>query len=176
MTRSTGILLAVIVLTLIGTGVYFASATEPEPVAEETTALQTETETETDSLTETSAEEAAQDDLPPAEPVIDDTQTVSTDILPDTVVERVEYNLPRGHLGVLSVVVETDEAGLVQSLEYEHQDVEPESVPHHNQFDQAFEASDYVGQSLEDIEDVFISGASFTSAAFNTAIENLQNR
>ena len=170
MTRPTGILLAVIVLALLGGGVYLAtsSTSDTETPTDQTNSLESTLDTTTNAN--------PRDDLAPTEPVIADTETISTDIAPDTVTERVEYNLPRGHEGVLAVVAEVDPEGVVESLTYEHQNVEQESVSHHNQFDNSLNPDDYVGVPLDDIEDVFISGASLTSAAFNTAIENLQSR
>ena len=172
MTRTTTTLLVAIVLALIGAGIYVVTS----PDATDTDSSETAALESSEATTNTDADNDPQDYLEPGEPVIEDTQTVSTNIQPNTVVERVEYNLPRNHEGVLSVVVEVDESRVVESLEYEHQDVEEESISHHNQFDQSLNTEDYVGVPLDDIEDVFISGASLTSAAFNTAIENLQNR
>ena len=165
MTRTTGTLLAILLVVFAGGAIYYVARPDnSDSISSPETSLTTETTTEPEGS------------LAPTEPLIRDTETISTDILPRTVVERVEYNLPRAHTGTLSVNVEVDEQGVVASLTYEHQDVEPVSAPHHASFDAGFDEAEFVGVPLDDIDDVFIAGASLTSGAFNTALNNLQSR
>ena len=172
MTRTTGILIGVVLAVLLGVGVYSLSQNNSQPAATnepELTVNQNSSSEETEPIAD-----STNPTLEPAEPLIEDTNTISTEIAPRTVTERVEYNLPRAKQGTLTVTVTADEAGVIQDMSYEHQNVDPSSESHHAQFDRGINIESYVGTSLEDIEDVLISGASLTSGAFNTAVEGLQ--
>lgn len=89
--------------------------------------------------------------------------------------ETVTYSLPRGHEGTLQIDAEV-ENGVVSSLEIQHLNVTPASDEHHDAFDNANLEQTLIGQVLEDIEDVRISGATLTSQAFNEAVSALRSQ
>ena len=103
------------------------------------------------------------------------TEEDSSDTL-STQTSNVTYAIPRGGTGTIEVTVDADQSGTITDLSYKHKNVEPSSLEHHQNFDNADIPSQLIGQNIADVEDVFISGASLTSGGFNEALANIQSQ
>ena len=90
----------------------------------------------------------------------------------ETLEKSITYNVPKGRQSKINLIIATTN-GVIDSVEFDFPNADPESSEYHEIFENDFAKNKIIGSKIDDVEDVFVSGASLTSKAFNQAINQL---
>lgn len=167
-----------IVFSIIGIGtllmVLLLSADRDSGETMETSNQSITSETDLDN----SDEQILLDEIVPTEQNQGKTDTVNSDTTSPQIEyadgkysSQLDYQVPKGFIASIEVEVEIEE-GVVKSVNTSHTAPELDSEFYQQQFDNSYEIA-VVGKPLDDISLSRVGGASLTTRAFMSALENI---